>query len=132
MRVLPELDATRFAPQRFRQRQHHVAHFDAAKVNDVVDHRALGGGERAFPLALRRDLFQFFARGKEPGLFRRATWQEQPAQPCADFEQRREQDRDEFQHPGKTRQSPERKSPEKRLREDGKQKRYTETRLLTR
>ena len=86
-----------------------------------MNHRALGGRERALVLALRCDLLEFFACCKKPGTLCRAPRQKQPAYPGADLQHRQEKKRNEFQHPSQMRQSAERKPPKKRLRQQGKQ-----------
>ncbi len=51
----------------FVDRHHHVGGLDVSKIDDVVDHGALGRGEGAFAFALHGDLFQFLARDEEAG-----------------------------------------------------------------
>ena len=46
---------------------------DVPEIDDVVDHRAFGRGERTFALALDRDLFQFLARDEEAAPLRRGA-----------------------------------------------------------
>jgi len=88
-----------FYGDHFRQRHHYIAHFHAPEIEHIVNHGALGGGERPFAFALRGDLLQLFARGKKSALFR-ASRQQNPAQSCAEFEQRPKQGRNYFQDTG--------------------------------
>ena len=46
-------------------RHHHVRHLDRSEIDHVMDHGALGRGQRALALAFNGQLFQILARGKE-------------------------------------------------------------------
>ena len=104
-----------------RQRHHDVAHFNAAKIDHVVNHGALRGGERSFALALRRDLFQLLARGKKSSAFGGATRNQKSAQTRADFEYWPKQNRNELQDAGQASQRAKRKAPKQRFRQNAKQ-----------
>src|SRR6476646_11440735 len=101
------------------QRFHHIARGHALKVDHVMDHRALSRGERAFSLALGRDLFQFLTRSEKASalLLRR---QKQSANQRAGSQDWPKRGHDYFQKTGQQRKRAKRKSTEKRLRQNAK------------
>src|SRR5690348_3484016 len=99
----------------FCQGQHDFAYLRAAKIDDAVNHRALGSSQSPLALAFRCDLFQLFARSKKTSAFPSLPGYKYLSYSRAELEKRRKYDRRKFKDSGEPRESSERKSPEHRL-----------------